>query len=136
MSFELQAHTADIGISADGNDLEEVFEQIAEGLAAAMLDTIPADGERYPIAVCAESREALLFDYLDELIYQRDVLAVLPVDHDVSVDTRDGMWQLEGSFRGVPARGLGGREIKAVTYADMRLEATEDGWIAYVVFDV
>lgn len=138
MSFELRDHTADVGVAATGERLEDVFAAVADGLAAASCDAIPADGgERFTVAVAAESREALLFDYLDELIYLRDVRAELPVDHRVErIDRADDEWRLEGSARGVPLDAIDAREIKAVTYSEMRLEDVGDGWESYVVFDV
>ncbi len=42
-------------------------------------------------------------------------------------------WHLAASARGVPLAGLGAREIKAVTYSEMAIEETDDGWHAYVV---
>lgn len=136
MAFELREHTADVAVEATGPTIEAVFAAVADGLAAAMSEDIPDTGERFPVAVHAESREALLFDYLDELIYQRDVRNVLPVDNRVEITEKDGEWVLDGSARGVPLEGLGAREIKAVTYSEMALAETDDGWRAYVVFDV
>lgn len=80
MSFALREHTADIAVEATGDSLGAVFAAVADGLAAAMCERVPAGGDRFGIEVRAESREALLFDYLDELIYERDVRGVLPVD--------------------------------------------------------
>ncbi|WP_227374157.1 archease [Haladaptatus halobius] len=147
MDFSLREHTADVAVEATGESLAAVFAAVADGMAAAMCDDVPDDGERFDIAVRAEGREALLFDYLDELIYQRDVRGVLPVDNDASVDEgresdgrgsdeREDEWVLSGSARGVPLAGLGAREIKAVTYSEMVIEETSGGWRAYVVFDV
>lgn len=136
MSFELRDHTADVAVSATGPTLGAVFEATADGLAAASCDRLVPAGERFELTVTAESREALLFDYLDELIYQRDVRSVLPVDNAVSIDGDESRWSLEGSARGVPLDAIDAREVKAVTYADMRLGETTDGWEAYVVFDV
>lgn len=136
MTFELREHTADVAVSATADSMSGVFAELAEGLAATMSDRRPATGERYAVAVTAESREALLFDYLDELIYQRDVHDVLPIDHAVSIEHDGDVWRLEGSFRGVPLREVGGREVKAVTYSEMILEETDHDWQAYVVFDV
>jgi SHS2 domain-containing protein len=168
MSFELRDHTADVAVEATAPSLGGVFAAAADGLAAAMCEEIPAaGGERFDLGVRAESREALLFDYLDELIYQRDVRGVLPVDNEVEVREidgtgpeqnvgtdgekadgssgekdsegdggRDGEWVATGSARGVPLAGLGAREVKAVTYSEMALAETDDGWRAYVVFDV
>lgn len=139
MSFELRDHTADVGVAATGERLADVFAAVADGLAAASCDAIPDDGgDRFSVSVAAESREALLFDYLDELIYLRDVRMALPVDHRVErIDgSDDDEWRLEGSARGVPLDAVDAREIKAVTYSEMRLEDVGDGWEAYVVFDV
>lgn len=142
MAFELREHTADVAVAATGDTLEAVFAAAADGLAAASCDEVPADaGERFDLSVAAERREALLFDYLDELIYLRDVRAELPVDNRVAVVERgaedDGdRWRLEASARGVPLDAVDAREVKAVTYSEMRLEEREDGWEAYVVFDV
>lgn len=134
MSFELREHTADIAVKAAGETLSEAFENVAAGLTAAHCDSIPSGGERFSFVVEAESPEALLFDYLGELIYQRDVRNVLPAGHQVSVESDE--WRLEASARGVPLGSVPAREIKAVTYSEMTLDRTDAGWEAYVVFDV
>lgn len=136
MAFELREHTADVGVAASGDTLGETFAALADGMAAAMCDRVPAAGERFDVHVVAESREALLFDYLDELIYERDVRNVLPVENDATVVRRDDEWRLDGSARGVPLESIDAREVKAVTYSEMRIEETTDGWEAYVVLDV
>jgi SHS2 domain-containing protein len=135
MTFELREHTADVAVEAAGETLADVFEAVAEGLSAAHCESIPETGDRFTMTVRAESREALLFDYLDELIYQRDVRGVLPVDHRVSIE-EGGTLTLDASARGVPVGDIEAREIKAVTYSEMALERGPSGWRAYVVFDV
>ncbi len=132
----MRDHTADVAVEAEGRSFDAVAAAVADGLAAAMCDDVPAEGERFEVRVDAESREALLFDYLDELIYQRDVRGVLPVDNDVEIDKRDDRFKLEGSARGVPLSSVSAREIKAVTYSEMEVRETAEGWRAYVVFDV
>lgn len=136
MPFRIREHTADVAVEASGNSIEEVFAGIANGFVAASCDSIPETGETFELSVQSESREALLFDYLDELIYQRDTRNVLPVGHDVTVHTKDGRWYLDGRARGVPLEDVDAREVKAVTYSEMRLEECEGEWEAYVVFDV
>ncbi len=148
MGYELREHTADIAVAASGDSLEVVFGAAADGFAAASCETVPAEsGERFSVSVTAESREALLFDYLDELVYLRDVRDELPVDHrvetiDEPVQRADAggnepdAWSLEATARGVPLAEVAAREIKAVTYSEMRLERVDGGWEAYVVFDV
>ncbi|WP_435154589.1 archease [Haladaptatus sp. DFWS20] len=136
MNYVLREHTADVAVESTGDSLSTAFAAVADGLAAAMCDDIPDSGERFEVEVRAENREALLFDYLDELIYERDVRAVLPVENEASVHEADDEWTLAGTARGVPLDGLRAREIKAVTYSEMTVEETADGWRAYVVFDV
>ncbi|MFB6102836.1 MAG: archease [Haloplanus sp.] len=136
MSYELRPHTADVAVAATGTDLGETFAAVADGLAAATCDDIPETGERFTLAVRAEGLEALLFDYLDQLIYERDVRGVLPVDNEATVRETDDEWVIEASARGVPFAEISARDVKAVTYSEMRVERTDGGWEAYVVLDV
>ena len=136
MSFDLREHTADVAVEATGETLGAVFAATGDGMAAAMYEGAAAAGDRFDLSVTAESRESLLFDYLDELIYLRDVRNVLPVDNRASVSRREDRWTVEATARGVPLETIAAREVKAVTYAEMVLEETEAGWHAYVVFDV
>ena len=150
MSYDLRDHTADVAVEATAGTLAGVFAAVADGLTAASAESVPSDGERFELAVAAESREALLFDYLDQLIYERDVRLVLPAEHRCTVvepgeagegdradaEADSGEWRLTATARGVPLDAVVAREIKAVTYSEMTLERREDGWYAYVVFDV
>ena len=143
--FAIREHTADVAVEASGATLGEVFAAVADGLTAAMCDEwpdagAPDGGDRRDLSVVAEGTEAALYDYLDELIYERDVRSVLPVDNEATIrqaESADGeSWAVEASYRGVPLAAVTAREIKAVTYSEMRLAETADGWAAYVVFDV
>lgn len=159
MSFDLRDHTADVAVEATAPTLGALFEAVADGLTAASCETVPDTGDRFSISVRAESREALLFDYLDQLIYERDVRLVLPAAHRCVVsgpgesanadngdaddpdaensDTDDpDAWTVDATARGVPLDDVAAREIKAVTYSEMALDRRDDGWYAYVVFDV
>lgn len=158
--FALRKHTADVAVEATGPTLGAAFAAAADGLAAAQCETVPDGGERFDIDVSAESREALLFDYLDELIYRRDVEQVLPVENEAVVaspratsaggdparprtrasdeGTDEDDWHVEASARGVPVSTVNAREVKAVTYSEMAIRPTDDddGWSVYVVLDV
>jgi SHS2 domain-containing protein len=157
MGYELRNHTADVAVAADGRTLGDVYAAVADRMAAAQCDDVPAaGGERRAVSVTAEGPEALLFDYLDDLIYQRDVRDVLPVDNAAVVSGPDGAgeggpagspdgaagspdgdeWRLSGSYRGVPLSAVVARDLKAVTYSEMELAETGSGWESYVVFDV
>jgi len=91
MSYQLRDHTADIAVEATASDFGGLFAAIADGLAAAMCESIPGDGgDRFTVECHAESREALLYEYLDQLIYERDVRMVLPVDNEADIMRVDG----------------------------------------------
>lgn len=136
MGFNIKEHTADVAVESTGETIEAVFSHLGDGLAATMCEGWPQSGNTYTLEVTAENREALLFDYLDELIYLRDIKSVLPVDNSVEISESDEGYVLRGQFRGVPLDTITAREVKAVTYADMELTRTSTGWRAYVVFDV
>jgi len=136
MGYELRPHTADVAVAATGATLGEAFAATGDGLAAATCDRIPDTGERFSLTVRAEGLEALLFDYLDQLIYERDVRGVLPVANEASVRNADTEWVVDASARGVPFADVTARDVKAVTYSEMRIEETDAGWETYVVLDV
>lgn len=136
-SYTLREHTADVAVEAEADSLDGVFAAVADGMAAAMVEgEVPATGNRFTFSETAESIEALLYDYLDRLIYERDVRGVLPVATDAAVESGDGAWRVEGSARGVPLGDVDARDLKAVTYSEMVVEERATGWFAYVVFDV
>jgi len=134
--FSLESHTADVAVAATAPDLGSLFAAVADGLTAAMCDELPDGGDRFDVTARGESLEALLFEYLDELIYQRDVRAVLPADHRAIVEETGGGWRVDASARGLPFETVDAREVKAVTYSEMTVARTDDGWRAYVVLDV
>lgn len=151
MTYELRGHTADVIVTASDGTLEGLFASLADGLAAAGCAEWPeTGGERFEVTVSADNRRALLYDYLAEVIYERDVRGVLPVDNAVTIEypassapadgvedpaSEDGWW-LRGEARGVPLERVDAREIKAVTYSGMTIEEADEGWRGRVVFDV
>ncbi|MGC9063671.1 MAG: archease, partial [bacterium] len=76
--FELIDHTADIGITAYGNTLEELFENAAYGLFSVItdIDTVEPK-EQYRVFVDAMDEEELFIAWLNELIYFWEVKRVL-----------------------------------------------------------
>jgi SHS2 domain-containing protein len=142
-SFALCQHTADVAIEAEGSTLGATFAAVADGLAAAHCDSIPVAGDRFEVEERGANREALLFDFLDRLIYERDVRSVLPANHKATVEPPvdadepgGGEWVVRASTQGVPLDEIAAREVKAVTYSEMSIEESGDGWRAYVVLDV
>ena len=135
--YELKPHTADVAIEATAPTLSGVFGAVAEGLAAAHVDAIPEPvGTELELSVTAESKTALLFDYLDRLLYLRDVEGVLPVENDATVRESGDEWTVEAVATGLPLTDLEAREVKAITYSEMDLSERDGEFHAYVVVDV
>ena len=69
-NFEILDHTADVGISATGRDMGEAFAQAALGMFSVITD-LERIQERQgrPLTVTAPDREALLVNWLNDLLY-------------------------------------------------------------------
>lgn len=135
--FEILEHPADVGFRAHGRTLAELFENAALALAALMAElggVEPRDSK--PIVATGSDPEALLYDWLSAILAVADSQRWLFRRFDVQ--------QLEATR--VVGRGWGepldksrhqlGTYIKAVTWHQLRLEQTPQGWTAQVYVDV
>ena len=82
--FEIFDHTADIGIIAYGTDVRQAFTSAARGLFSLIveLDEITVQAQK-DIQVTAPDREALLVNWLNELIYIVDTEEMLFKDFEI-----------------------------------------------------
>jgi len=135
--FELLAHTADIGIIARGKDMKEAFINAARGLFSLMLESGEVEAKEYfHIEVNAPDREALLVNWLSELIYLADAKGMLFSQFNIS---RLSDIQLSADAGGEKVDGTKHhlkREVKAATYHKLKVEQVQDGWRAQVIFDI
>lgn len=135
--FEVISHTADKGIRAYGDSVQELFENAAYGMFSLMADT-----SRYPptelqkISVDAPDMESLLRMWLSELLYRFEVDRVLFVSfHIMSIADI----HLEGTAQSAPfspeIEWLGSA-VKAVTHHGLYIHRTDERWEAQLIFDV
>src|SRR5919106_6697994 len=133
--FEILEHTADVGVRAVGNSLEECFRQATLGLLEISAAYRPDSGEKRVIAVKADDLDALLVDWLEEVLHLQDSADAVVTDvtvNDVGPD------EAVGSVSTAP-RGnevLEGTAVKAITYHQLSVAKTEEGWAATVFFDI
>ncbi len=135
--FEVIDHTGDSGITAYGADMKQVFTNSARGLFSLIteIDTVAVKEQR-DIEVIASDREALLVNWLNELIYLIDTKRVLFKKFDI-ISLTDTM--LKATVYGEKInrkRHHLKREVKAATYHMLKIEQTENGWEAQVIFDI
>lgn len=133
--FEELEHTADVGIRAYGDDLEEIFENSARGMFKLIRGEMEVEAETgRSFELEEEDTESLLVAFLSELNYLSETEGLIFTSFEVSI--REGR-RLEASCRGAPFgddRQNLGLEIKAVTWHLLEID-TEEGW-ARVIFDV
>ena len=68
--YELIDHTADVGVKAYGNTLEESFENAAKGMFDIITDKSEIESVgQFDIKLDAPNLEQLLVDWLSELLY-------------------------------------------------------------------
>jgi len=134
--FELVEHTADTGIRGWGPDLPDLFRVMALGLMSVIADprgVRPARGRNLHLE--AETQEDLLHDWLESLNALHQVHGELYVDFEPRIEGN----RLSALVRGEtldPERHDLGTEVKAVTWHDLALHRTEDGYEAYVLLDI
>jgi protein archease len=134
--YETFDHTADLGLRVRAATLAELFADAARGLFSLIvdLDQVRPLVERH-FEIAGTRRDDLLFDWLNELLYtfesQRLLLAEFLVDvHDQG---------LRATARGEPFdehRHPLDHEVKAITYHGLKVEPTDDGWLAEVIVDI
>jgi SHS2 domain-containing protein len=132
--FELLEHPAEIKLRARGATLAEVFANAARGMMAYLFGDalVAAKPERWErIEIAAPDREALLVDWLSELLYRATsgycVYVAFQVDE---IDEH----RLAATAGIVSATAID--DIKAVTHHELAVRKCNDGWEATVVFDV
>jgi SHS2 domain-containing protein len=125
-------HTADWQLEAWAPDLPGLLEQAARGmysLAGVRLESEPRCTRSFEIK--GQDMESLLVRFLAELLYIAD-------EEGLGFDAYD----LNLSASGLAARLAGahlaerGKEIKAVTYHNLKVQKTTSGLSVRIVFDV
>ena len=135
--YELMDHTADIGIIVYGVELPETFSNAAYAMFDILTDIDRIkEKDRFNLQVSASDVEELLVTWLDELLYRYETERV--IFKRFVIENMD-----ETSLRAVAfgekldlLRHEVKLEIKSVTYHQLKVEKTDDGWRAQVIFDV
>jgi SHS2 domain-containing protein len=130
---------ADAAFEATGHDLAEVFCAAARAVFAIIIDlnSVKAIVSRQ-VTLEAESQDELLYAWLSELVYLKDVHRELYTDFDIAITTGKTL-RLQATIRGDSLDNLGGltlTDVKAITYHLLAMEPTTSGLKATVVVDL
>ena len=128
-------HTADVGIEIHAAEASELFRRAALGMARLLRGKGRFDAavEERTLRLEAGSMDRLLVRWLSELLYLDEVDGF--VFEGVAFDEL-GPRRLEATVSGRIEPDLPERQLKGVTYHDLRLESAPDDWNARVIFDI
>lgn len=133
MSYRILDHTADVGIEVTAPDVPSLFSEAVRATAAVVLDAEPpAAKDVAAAAVEADDLGALLAALLGEALWTFESTGRLPVDAELEVSSTSAA----GTFGVADDVTIGGPAIKAVTYHQLLVERTDEGFRARVFFDV
>ena len=129
-------HTGDLGIEVTAPTRGELFRRAAIALGALLVERAGvAEIEQREIAVEAETDLDLMHDLLTELLALFTVEGFIWRDASVKEADRSLRVTLRGE-RFDPTRHAFRGEIKAVTYHQLMVEDSSEGWRSRVIFDV
>jgi SHS2 domain-containing protein len=146
MPYEYLDHQADLGIRGIGATPEEALSQGAQAMLAAMADVETVACEQEWVQHCtAPDVPALFVEWLNELLYQREVHGLLFASARVTRLSRgeggpgaEG-WVLEGIACGEPLdpkRHQVYTEVKAATYSGLDYRQEGDRYMVQCVVDL
>ncbi len=126
-------HTADWALRVRGGTLPELFAHAAAGMYNLMAGPLkgPLTFERI-VEVKGVDAEALLVNWLNELVYHTEMDG--EVFGEFEIESFESV-RLRARVRGRTGVELK-KEIKAVTFHNLRIAPVEGGYQATIVFDV
>ena len=136
--FETFDHTADLGLRIRAGDLNTLFSEAGLALASILVEDLGSvrPVRRVQVDLPADEVEYLLYDWLRAILYHFESDRLLVARCEVRVSPTAGLQAVLEGETFDPARHELSHEIKAITYHDLRVEETEDGWLAEVIVDI
>ncbi len=135
--FRVLEHTADIGFEAFGATREEVFANAAQALMNFLEDRRAIRPvEQVSIHVEGSDSSALLVNWLSEILYLQDTEGWLFGDFELRSLQETALDAVARGEKFDPGRHHIKLLVKAITYHQLALEKTGQGWRAQVYVDI
>lgn len=136
MPYSVLAHTADTGIEAAADTFPELLHDLATGMFGLMGSPAPCTSDHaIEVAVESSGYGDLVVDVLSELLYHSEVEDLFLCRFEVEATGPTSAKVRAGGVANTEVE-LTGPPIKAVTYHDVTVSETDDGWYGRVYFDV
>jgi len=143
LTYEYLEHTADVAVRLRSKDGEELFSDATRALLSIFVDAEAGSPvrpiEKQALDLEAEDAEALLVDYLNQLIFLFDTRRFLGADVRVLELSLGKPSQLKAIVEGEtfdPERLSLKTEIKAATFHGIEIRKTPSGLETVIVFDL
>ena len=135
--FEVFDHTADVGIIAYGEDLKEAFANAAYGMFSQIADLRKIKGQiSEEIDVQSSDQEALLVDWLNELLYISDVEHIIFSKFEITeLDKTSLQARVYGEKIDLSRHQLK-TSVKAATYHMLKIETRDKGAKVQFILDI
>ena len=135
MRYEILEHTADIGLRGFGSTVGSMMAAMALGVQEIAFDASGIrDLHAYELTASADDLEALLVNWINEVIYWNDAKHVAFARFDIRVEN----CHLVATGWGEP-RNLSHSPrlvVKAATYHLLRVAEEGGGWIGELYLDI
>jgi len=137
LTYQIIDHTADLGIIVKGPDVKSLFILAAQAMTDLMVKgdiskkiatrDVLIEGEDFPDLMVRWLGEILyLFEGENFIVHSIEIKSISPIQLKSTLS----LTGFEPEYHEVL------REIKAVTYHQISVDKTEDGWEARVIFDI
>jgi len=137
IKFEPIEHTADIGIRAYGEDIQQLFSNAALGMYEQIADMSNVNPtETIEINAEAGDHEELLVVWLSELLYQYNGKNMLLREFSIERLAEDHIVSFAKGEKIDLNKHILRKEVKAVTFHDVRIEKQDGIFKTELIFDV
>ena len=135
--YEVLEHTADVGLRIYGRTLAALFSNAGLGLMALAIEPQKfQEEERRALAVTGADAEQLLVNWLSEILYYMDAEGWAFTRFDITECSPTAIAAEGWGERRDPASRTRAVAVKAVTYHQLAVRETADGFEATVYFDI
>ncbi len=140
MGHRRLAHTGDTGLELWADSLPLLFVEALRGFTDTVLQLSKVgSGQRRSFSVRAPELDRLLVQWLEELLYEFEVNALVFSGADVNISEYNGGWELRAIAWGESYNAARHRlkvPVKGVTYHGLSLREDQDTWRGRIVFDI
>jgi SHS2 domain-containing protein len=137
MAFEYRKHTADIQIVSSAETLEEAFSEAAKAFTGILTDDVIQEKSVQSLEVSAESKEALFFEFLDELVFLLDTEGFVASRIDADILDLGSQWAINGVIHGDNISDYDHHgDVKAPTYHQLSVTNKDGVWTCSAVLDL